>query len=57
MKPLLSLLALLTLAACGADGEPVRPTAATEVTYSSSGVYAQARVGITRGPLTVTLGL
>lgn len=57
MKPLLSLLAFLTLAACGADGEPVRPTAATEVTYSSSGVTAQARVGVTRGPLTVTLGL
>lgn len=57
MKRLLALMLVATLAACGADGEPVTPTAQTTITGSSSGVQVAQRVGVRRGPLSVTLGL
>ncbi len=57
MKPLAILLSLLALAACGADGEPVQPSTTASVTVSSSGVYANAGVAVSRGPFTVFLGL
>ncbi|WP_170311858.1 hypothetical protein [Sulfitobacter sabulilitoris] len=57
MKPLLAALGLMTLAACGADGEPVRPTANGTVTISSSGVHAGVGVGLHKGPFSVFLGL
>ena len=57
MKPLSLLIALLGLAACGADGEPVRPTAQSQITLSSSGTYVQTNLGVTRGPVSVSLGL
>lgn len=57
MKWALALLTLTTLAACGADGEPVPPTRNATITLSDSGASAHLRTGVTRGPLTVTLGL
>lgn len=57
MKPLTLLIALLALTACGADGEPVRPTAQSQITLSSSGSYVQTSLGVTRGPVSVSLGL
>ena len=49
MKPLALTMALLTLAACGADGEPVRP-AADHGTAPSTGVTisGEARFGVTK---------
>ena len=44
MMRVVMMLALLTLAACGADGAPERPTAATGVTLSGdvqAGVVVQ----------------
>ncbi|WP_165586946.1 hypothetical protein [Pseudaestuariivita atlantica] len=57
MKPVLTLMALLALAACGADGEPVKPTADASVTLGPGGVSSRASVGITRGPVSVRVGL
>ncbi|MFD2740382.1 hypothetical protein ACFSUD_12415 [Sulfitobacter aestuarii] len=48
---------LLALAACGVDGEPVRPTGAAQVTISSGGVSAATRVGLRQGPVSLSLGL
>ncbi len=49
-------MSLLALAACGADGEPVQPTANTQVTLSNDGVSVGSEVGLRRGPLNLTLG-
>jgi len=57
VKRSLAILSLLTLAACGADGEPVRPTASSSVTMSSSGVSVGTAVGLRRGPFSLALGM
>ncbi|SFH18943.1 hypothetical protein [Sulfitobacter dubius] len=57
MKRSLAILSLLILAACGADGEPVRPTASSSVTMSSSGVSVGTAVGLRRGPFSLALGM
>ncbi len=56
MRPTLILMSLLALAACGADGEPVQPTANTHVTLSNDGVSVGTAVGLRRGPFNLTLG-
>jgi hypothetical protein len=48
---------LLALAGCGADGEPVRPTANAGVSINSNGIYPSARVGVSTGPFWLSLGL
>ena len=57
MKAVLAMIALATLAACGADGEPVRPSANAGVTVTSSGVYPSVSVGTRVGPVNVSIGL
>ncbi|MCZ4366201.1 hypothetical protein [Sulfitobacter dubius] len=57
MKCGLAILSLLTLAACGADGEPVKPTASSTITMSSSGVSVGTAVGLRRGPFSLALGV
>jgi ABC-type nitrate/sulfonate/bicarbonate transport system substrate-binding protein len=49
--------ALLALAGCGADGEPVQPSANLNVGIGPNGVNTGATVGLTRGPLRVGVGL
>lgn len=49
-------LSLLALAACGADGEPVQPTLNAYGGYGSSGGYIGGGVGVTKGPLAISLG-
>lgn len=56
IRPIVLLLSCLALAACGADGEPVQPTASMDVGVSSSGVHAGGSVGVRKGPWTVTWG-
>ncbi|MGV6803514.1 MAG: hypothetical protein ACWA49_04845 [Ruegeria sp.] len=46
-----------SLAACGADGEPVQPTLNANVGISGSGTYVSGGVGLHRGPLSVFLGM
>ena len=50
-------LAVLTLAACGRDGDPIRPTAAVNVSGGASGTFVSGGVGVGAGPFTVFLGL
>ena len=57
MKAVFAMIALATLAACGADGEPVRPSANAGVTVTSSGVYPSVSVGTRVGPVNVSIGL
>ncbi|MEM1005669.1 MAG: argininosuccinate lyase [Pseudomonadota bacterium] len=45
------------LAACGADGEPVQPTASVGVGVGSSGTYVGGGVGLRRGGLGIYLGV
>lgn len=57
MKWIICLCGLTVLAACGADGEPVQPTRDATITLSDSGVSGTARVALSQGPVSVTLGL
>lgn len=44
------------LAACGADGEPVQPSANVNVGVGTSGAHASANVGLSKGPWNLSLG-
>ena len=55
-KLILSLLAVVTLTACGVDGEPVQPTLNAGVGVSSSGVNVGGAVGLHKGPMSLYLG-
>ncbi|MEL6100670.1 MAG: hypothetical protein AAFV87_05590 [Pseudomonadota bacterium] len=57
MIRVLPIIALLFVASCGVDGEPVRPTADVAVGVGSSGVHAGARVGVESGPVRVSVGV
>lgn len=57
MRSIMALMAVFILVACGADGEPVRPTAHTNVNISPSGVSAGTNLRIGQGPLSVNVGL
>jgi hypothetical protein len=50
-------LAMLTLAACGADGEPVQPSASVNVGVGASGVHVGSRVGLRKGPISIGIAL
>ncbi|MDE4174778.1 hypothetical protein PXK01_11475 [Phaeobacter sp. PT47_59] len=53
----LSLISATALAACGVDGEPVRPSLNAGVSISNSGVHAGGNVGVQKGPFRLLLGL
>ena len=55
-KWILALLGLAVLTACGVDGEPVRPALNATVGLSNSGVHAGGSVGLSKGPVNVSLG-
>ncbi|MGB7241383.1 MAG: hypothetical protein WBC93_04750 [Sulfitobacter sp.] len=57
MTRAIAILALATLTACGADGEPVRPSVNGSVSVSNHGVHTGASVGLSKGPLSIFLGL
>lgn len=48
---------LVMLAACGVDGEPVRPTLAANVGVGAGGISTNVGLGVNKGPLSVFLGL
>ena len=57
MTRTVAILALvLGLGACGADGEPVQPTAKANVTLTPKGVRVGTGGRIGRGPLSIGLG-
>jgi len=57
MKALYALPLITLLAACGADGEPVRPSVSTTVGVGDSGVHTSTSVSATSGNVSVTVGL
>ncbi len=57
MKKILTAFPMLALlAACGADGDPITPTANVNVGVGTSGAHASANVGLQKGPWNVSLG-
>ena len=52
----LSVLALVLLAACGADDPPFRPTASAGVSIGTGGVSTTGSVGTTNGNVTIGVG-
>jgi hypothetical protein len=57
MKYLAALPIIALLAACGADGEPVRPTYSTTIGVGKSGVHTHTSVGARKGNISVRIGL
>lgn len=58
MKYLLSLTLVSLLAACGADGDPVRPTVNTGISVNSKGnVSTSTSVSASTGNVTLSVGL
>ncbi|MBU2994183.1 hypothetical protein Q4555_07600 [Octadecabacter sp. 1_MG-2023] len=57
MRPVFVILTAVTLAACGADGEPVRPTANAGVSIGPNGITPNASIGATNGTFNVGLSL
>lgn len=50
IRTIAAMISLVLLVACGADGEPVKPTVTGKQTFgvnSSSGGYANTQIGIT----------
>ena len=54
---ILAVLGLLALAACGADGPPMRPSASLGVGVGSEGVAFGGAFGASNGTVSVGLGL
>lgn len=52
----LSLLAL-SLAACGADGEPIRPTVTQSISLGSDGISTSTGIRVKRGPFSMGVQL
>ena len=52
-----ALMSLSLLAACGADGEPVRPSLNAGVGISNKGVSVGATAGVSAGPVRVSVGI
>ncbi len=56
MTRILAVLSLAALAACGVDGEPIRPSMNTTVGVGSGGVSASTAATWTAGRTSVTVG-
>lgn len=58
MTRILAALAMMTaLTSCGADGEPIQPTANLGVNIGSSGIHPSGSVGMRKGRVAVNVGL
>ena len=59
MKAMICALMLVTLAACGVDGPPERPTVATTTTVGvgKSGVHTGTRASVISGNITMGVGV
>ncbi len=54
---LVLILAVVALAGCGADGEPIRPSYSANVSGGSDGVRLGGGVGLRKGPFSLGVGL
>ncbi len=57
MKRLFAVISLAALTACGADGEPIKPSMSTNVGVGTNGVSASTGVRVGKGPFSVGWGL
>lgn len=58
MKRTLAVLGMIgLLSACGADGDPIKPTLNAGVGLSPAGVSLGGRVGVKLGQVPVTIGV
>lgn len=48
---------IAVLASCGAQSDPLRPTANLGLSVGSDGVQPSAQIGATNGPVSVSVGL
>jgi hypothetical protein len=53
MKRIAIVVLSLGLAACGADGEPIQPTANIGVSVGTNGVNTNVGVAVRKGPVSV----
>jgi len=56
MKTLGALGLIAALASCGAQSDPIRPTADVGVSIGANGVSTSANLGATNGPVSVSVG-
>ncbi len=54
---IIAVLGLLALAACGADGAPLRPSTSVGIGVGSGGVDLGGSFGVTDGTFSVGIGL
>lgn len=57
MRSFVALISIVFIAACGANGEPVRPSVNTGVTVSNSGISTNVSTGVKLGGVDLSLGL
>ncbi|GAA6209534.1 hypothetical protein NBRC116601_28270 [Cognatishimia sp. WU-CL00825] len=57
MKSILAILALVVVAGCGADGAPIRPSANIGIGVGTNGVSAGAKLGASKGPVSIGVSL
>jgi hypothetical protein len=57
MKRIALILAIVTVAGCGADGAPMKPTANVGLSLGTGGVNTSASVGASNGTVSVGVGL
>jgi hypothetical protein len=50
------IISFLALAACGADGPPIKPSMNTTVSVGSDGISTSTGVTVKSGPVTVGVG-
>jgi hypothetical protein len=56
MKFVALMVVVAGLAGCGANGEPLRPTASTNLSIGTGGVSAGTNLGLSNGIFSVGLG-
>lgn len=57
MRYVFAMLSLLAIVACGADGEPIKPSVNSNVTLNQNGVRVGSNVSVGKGPFRINLGL
>ena len=57
MSKVFVVLALIAVAACGADGDPLRPTAGIGIGVGTNGVTTSAQVGAQNSNVSIGIGL